>query len=115
MLLGDDMKRYEDATCAAVADLSKVCVVRLDGHCFHTYTRGFRRPYDVRIHDAMVLTATDLLERFGAATVRAALCGPAAPTTPSPRPTARPCKKLALIVDGRSPLRDSGSGQASGG
>ena len=43
-------------------------MVRLDGHCFHTYTKGFRRPYDLRIHEAMVATATDLLERFGAVT-----------------------------------------------
>lgn len=67
-LLGDEMKRWEDETCSAVVDLSRPVVVRLDGHCFHTYTRGFRRPYDVRIHNAMVATATDLLERFGAAT-----------------------------------------------
>eukprot|EP00962_Isochrysis_galbana_P055834 scaffold27643_cov129-Isochrysis_galbana.AAC.2 len=80
LLLGDEMKRYEDATCASMADLSRTCVVRLDGHCFHTYTRGFRRPYDVRIHEAMVLTATDLLERFGATTVRGRACPHGAPT-----------------------------------
>ena len=33
-----------------------------------TYTKGFRRPYDTRINAAMVATATDLLERFGAVT-----------------------------------------------
>lgn len=35
---------------------------------FSTYTKGFRRPYDTRINAAMVATATDLLERFGAVT-----------------------------------------------
>ena len=35
---------------------------------FHTYTKGFRRPFDTRINAAMVATATDLLERFGAVT-----------------------------------------------
>ena len=70
LLLGEQMKGYEDETCSAIADLSRPCVIRLDGHCFHTFTRGFRRPYDERIHRAMVATATDLLERFGAATVR---------------------------------------------
>ena len=66
--LGQEMKSFEAATCDAVVDLSRPCVVRLDGHCFHTFTRGFRRPYDLRVHTAMVATATDLLERFGAVT-----------------------------------------------
>jgi tRNA(His) 5'-end guanylyltransferase len=66
--LGQEMKSFEAATCDAVVDMSRPCVVRLDGHCFHTFTRGFRRPYDLRIHAAMVATATDLLERFGAVT-----------------------------------------------
>lgn len=66
--LGDEMKAYEAATCDAAVDMSRPCVVRLDGHCFSTFTRGFDRPYDLRIHRAMVGTSTDLLERFGAAT-----------------------------------------------
>ena len=32
------------------------------------FTRGFRRPYDLRIHHAMVAAASDLLTRFGAVT-----------------------------------------------
>ena len=66
--LGDEMKGYEVDTCAAVVDVRSPVVVRLDGHCFSTFTRGFERPYDVRIHHAMVGAATDLLERFGAQT-----------------------------------------------
>lgn len=66
--LGDEMKGYEAATCDALVDMNLPCVVRLDGHCFHTFTRGFKRPYDERIHKAMVATATDLLERFQSAT-----------------------------------------------
>ena len=65
-LLGDEMKRYETETCEAAVDVSRPVVVRLDGHCFSTYTRGFDRPYDLRIHRAMVGTATDLLERVRA-------------------------------------------------
>ena len=67
-LLGDSMKAAEAETCNAVVDVDNRVVVRLDGHCFSTYTKGFDRPYDMRIHRAMVGTATDLLERFGAAT-----------------------------------------------
>jgi len=61
------MKQYEVDT-GSVVNLSRPVVVRLDGHCFRTYTRGFRRPYDVRIHRAMTGTAADLIERFGAVT-----------------------------------------------
>ena len=57
-----------DETCASLVDVSRPCVVRLDGHCFSTWTRGFDRPYDLRIMRAMVGTATDLLTRFNAAT-----------------------------------------------
>jgi tRNA(His) guanylyltransferase len=67
-VLGEEMKQYEADTCDAKVDTSRPCVVRLDGHCFHTYTKGFRRPFDTRINAAMVATATDLLERFGAVT-----------------------------------------------
>ena len=67
-LLGDEMKTYEAETCAAMADRSRPVVIRLDGHCFSTYTRGFDRPYDLRIHRAMVGTAGDLLAKFGAVT-----------------------------------------------
>ena len=34
-------------------------MVRLDGCCFSTYTKGFKRPYDLRVHRAMVGTATE--------------------------------------------------------
>jgi tRNA(His) 5'-end guanylyltransferase len=67
VLLGDEMKQYE-ALVGAQVDVSKPVVIRLDGHCFRTYTRGFSRPFDERIHRAMVGTAMDLLERFHACT-----------------------------------------------
>ena len=67
VLLGDEMKQYE-ALVGAQVDVSKPVVIRLDGHCFRTYTRGFNRPFDERIHRAMVGTAMDLLERFHACT-----------------------------------------------
>jgi tRNA(His) guanylyltransferase len=67
-VLGDEMKQYEADTCASTVDLLRPVVVRLDGHCFSTYTKGFDRPYDLRIHRAMVSTAGDLLTKFGAVT-----------------------------------------------
>ena len=47
-LLGDQMKGFEADTCSSVVDVSIPVVVRLDGHCFSTFTRGFDRPYDMR-------------------------------------------------------------------
>jgi len=61
------MKRYEAETGTSV-DAARPVVIRLDGHSFSTYSRGFARPYDLRIHRAMVNTGVDLLEHFGAST-----------------------------------------------
>jgi len=35
---------------------------RIDGKCFHTFTRGMERPYDKRLSDLMVETAMHLLK-----------------------------------------------------
>lgn len=66
--LGDEMKAFETASCNSILDMSCPCIIRLDGHCFSKFTKGFQRPYDLRIHRSMVSTATDLLERFNAVT-----------------------------------------------
>jgi tRNA(His) guanylyltransferase len=36
-------------------------LVRLDGHKFSNFTRGFRKPFDERLHRVMVKTAADLI------------------------------------------------------
>jgi len=33
-------------------------IVRVDGRAFHTFTRGFQKPFDQRLIDAMVVSAT---------------------------------------------------------
>lgn len=48
-------------------DPEKYWLVRLDGCGFSKFTKSFRKPYDERIHTAMVQTANDLLTRFCAA------------------------------------------------
>lgn len=67
-MIAEEMKGYEAETCNSVVNTALPVVVRLDGHCFHTYTKEFKRPYDERIVDAMVLTSIDLLDRFQALT-----------------------------------------------
>lgn len=57
------MKELE-AKSAFVLDPKKIFIMRLDGHHFSKFTRGFEKPYDVRIFDAMHKTTADLLEEF---------------------------------------------------
>lgn len=65
--LGDHIKVLE-------VDLSHIpstdaFIIRLDGHCFHTFTAGFELPFDESFRTGMVQTACDLLTYFHATTV----------------------------------------------
>ncbi|KAJ6507954.1 tRNAHis guanylyltransferase-domain-containing protein [Mycena vitilis] len=66
--LGDRMKRYE-ATTEQILPEDQPAIIRLDGHGFSKFTRGFDKPFDVRLHDAMRQTAEDLLAYFPAASL----------------------------------------------
>ncbi len=50
--IGDRMKRYEFASSYS---LTRRCciIVRVDGQAFHTYTKGFHRPFDPDIMACM--------------------------------------------------------------
>jgi tRNA(His) guanylyltransferase len=66
--LADRMKQYEipfDFTLP----LGSPVILRLDGHSFSRFTAPFCRPFDQRIHDAMISTCSDLLKYFPQATV----------------------------------------------
>ena len=63
--LQDRMKQYERLT-GSVVPPTEFLVVRADGHGFSKFTRGFSRPFDPRIHKAMVSAAADAMEEFGA-------------------------------------------------
>lgn len=110
-LLGDEMKLAEAATCDKAVDMSCPVVVRLDGHCFSTFTRGFDRPYDARIHRAMVGTASDLLERFQAATAYtesdeiSLVFAPATPEAPSVLPFNGRVQKVVSVFAGYASAR----------
>lgn len=62
------MKQYEASSDSSLPSDSPI-VLRLDGHTFSRFTSHFCRPFDQRIHDAMIATSTDLLKFFPAATV----------------------------------------------
>ncbi|KAI2610761.1 glycoside hydrolase family 55 protein [Hypoxylon fragiforme] len=63
--LADRMKQYELASETTLPTTSPL-ILRLDGHNFSRFTAHphFSRPFDQRIHDAMVSTCTDLLLTF---------------------------------------------------
>jgi len=61
--LGERMKRYENITRTSLPPRTYT-VIRLDGKAFHTYTKGFARPYDLRLMRIMDQTAIALCERL---------------------------------------------------
>jgi tRNA(His) 5'-end guanylyltransferase len=62
------MKRYE-AVYELRLPLETPTILRLDGHSFSKFTAHFSRPFDQRIHDAMVATCADLILHFPSATL----------------------------------------------
>lgn len=109
--VGGIMKQHEAATCSAVVDAACPVCIRLDGNGFSRLTRGFDRPYDVRIHHAMVGTAADLLERFGAASAYtmsdeiSLLFAPHTDEAPSSLPFSGRVQKLVSVLAGYASAR----------
>ncbi|KAI8651978.1 TRNA(His) guanylyltransferase [Fusarium sp. Ph1] len=66
--LASRMKEYE-ATTEIHLDASKPAVLRLDGHSFSKFTASFAKPFDERLHTAMVKTSADLLGAYSSATL----------------------------------------------
>merc|ERR1712137_287774 len=63
--LGTRMKEYENASESRL-DPYLPFMIRLDGHCFSKFTKQFKKPYDERIHYAMVNTTAELVAQFSA-------------------------------------------------
>ncbi len=57
--LGDRMKNYERVTQSALIKRMPV-IIRLDGKAFHTYTKGFDRPYSEDLHNIRLSVLGDL-------------------------------------------------------
>ncbi|KAF2690086.1 hypothetical protein K458DRAFT_412918 [Lentithecium fluviatile CBS 122367] len=68
LTLAERMKQYESSFDFTLP-LSSPVILRLDGHNFSRFTAHFCRPFDQRIHDAIVSTCSDLLKYFPQATV----------------------------------------------
>lgn len=58
---GDRMKRYENVTDVQLITRIPV-ILRIDGKAFHTFTRGFKRPFDDILIKTMQETALYLCE-----------------------------------------------------
>lgn len=60
--LGDRMKRLESVGAGGTFDNRTPLVVRLDGHCFHTFTKGLERPFDKNFRQCMTETTKYLVK-----------------------------------------------------
>ena len=61
--LGNRMKGYEDISRIYLTKRSPV-IIRIDGRAFHTFTRGFKKPFDAILMNAMKKTAQSLCEKI---------------------------------------------------
>lgn len=62
--LGDRMKKHYEIRQRHYLTRRTPVIVRVDGKAFHTFTRGFEKPFDLTLIDAMVVAA---LQVFGEA------------------------------------------------
>lgn len=61
--LGDRMKEYESRNQYFLQRRTPV-IIRVDGKAFHTFTRGFRKPFDEVLGNAMVRTMEYLCQNI---------------------------------------------------
>ena len=64
--LGDRMKSYETPSTSRKAEKGFPLIARLDGRSFHTYTKGFNRPYDINLSSVMIGLTSALTDEFHA-------------------------------------------------
>jgi tRNA(His) guanylyltransferase len=56
------MKSYEDVYDAVLVPRSPI-IIRVDGKGFHSYTRQCERPFDRKLHEVLLRTATELCKQ----------------------------------------------------
>lgn len=61
--IADRMKGYENISRVYLTKRSPV-IIRIDGKSFHSFTRGFKRPFDAALMDAMAETAKYLCDNI---------------------------------------------------
>src|ERR1700678_949770 len=64
--LGGRMKRYEAAEAGRRLMPLLPALARLDGRAFHSFVRGLARPFDSRLSELMIDTATFLVRETSA-------------------------------------------------
>lgn len=65
--LGDIIKElYESPESSRAVNRHGPLILRLDGRAFSSFTRGMEKPVDGRLSDAMIATASHLVEHFKA-------------------------------------------------
>ena len=62
--LGDRMKLYYENRAKTFLTRRQPVILRLDGKAFHTFTKGFKKPYDDIFHNAMNETMKFLCENI---------------------------------------------------
>lgn len=62
------MKMYE-SQFESIINPYESYIVRMDGRSFSTFTKGFKKPFDMNFINAMRLTAKDLIKKFNPQTV----------------------------------------------
>ena len=60
--LGAQMKKLEES-CPKVLDPNKWTVLRVDGHCFSTFTRRFKNRRDSEVHRRYVACGGRMVKR----------------------------------------------------
>lgn len=63
MSLADRIKRYEKTFSFQTLNRMPV-MIRVDGRAFHTFTRGFRKPFDPNLIEAMVHAAAEVAKEM---------------------------------------------------
>ena len=62
--LGDRMKEFYENRSKTYLTRRVPVIIRLDGKAFHTFTKGFKRPYDEILHNTMNSTMKYLCENI---------------------------------------------------
>lgn len=62
--LGDRMKEFYENRSKLYLPRRVPVIIRLDGKAFHTFTKGFKRPYDEILHNTMNATMKHLCENI---------------------------------------------------
>ncbi len=56
--LNERMQRYYEKPAKHLLTRRTPVIIRVDGRAFHTFTKNFRKPFDQRMIDAMIVSAT---------------------------------------------------------